>query len=289
MHPPRFGGHAVAVARFLAKPACIGDSTRFQDVSAFLPDRSITTWDWVFNDPTQPGLDISNDRNPGYAYALPSSYTVQLTVTAASGCTSTYSKKCGHFTPAQQRICHNACCMCGQRHAVQMDGVSAQPAMGFWRSGFGGKKYRHEQPKSTTTTRGGVYTVTAVPRNAYGCTASYTQSVTIAPNNLTGTITPATPAQICEGKTLSLTAPLVPGAAYQWSNGSLSSSITVSETGVYRVTVTSVDGCILVPPARNLNVAPAPDGTIKALEINSLGQVTGVSFPSLTVCQGFWM
>jgi len=275
-----------AVARFSVKPACVGDSTRFQDISTFLPDKSITDWVWEFNDLAAPGPDLSTDRNPGYPYSLPGIYTVQLTVTAASGCTSIFSKVAdipflpnNAFAPAPTVCAGNATAFSWTEPVSNLTWEFGEAASGDKNAGQGTPSYH-------TYAGAGPYTVTAVPRNAYGCTASYTQPVNIAPNNLAGSITPATPAQICEGKTLTLNAPVIPGATYQWSNGLLAPNITVSETGIYSVTVTSVDGCRLVPPARSLSVNPAPDGVIKALEINALGQVTGVSFPSLTVCAG---
>jgi len=275
-----------AVARFSATPACIGDSTRFKDVSTFLPHRAIASWAWELGNIATPGPDLSLQREPAHAYALPGTSTVTLTVTTTSGCTSSFSKNINiPFLPNDAFATVPTVCA-GNATPFAWDEPVASLTWDFGEAASGAKNSSTGSPTYHTYAAAGAYTVTAVPRNAWGCTASYSRPATITANTLAGNITPPTPAQICEGKTLALNAPPVAGATYLWSNGLLSPSITVSETGIYSVTITSVDGCRLVPPARSLNVNPAPDGTIKALEINFLGQVTGVSFPTLTVCHG---
>ncbi|HRI60997.1 MAG TPA: SdrD B-like domain-containing protein, partial [Saprospiraceae bacterium] len=66
----------------------------------------------------------------------------------------------------------------------------------------------------------------------------------------------------------------------------VSPNITVGAEGVYDVTLTNAKGCSYSPAAKTVEVNPAPVGVIKALEINNLGQITGVSYPSFATCAG---
>ena len=74
------------------------------------------------------------------------------------------------------------------------------------------------------------------------------------------------PAVLCEGSTLTLTAPV--GESYLWSNGAQTQSIEVGTAGAYSVTVTQVGGCPAVAPA--IFVELEPDQTP---EISALGDV----------------
>ncbi|MBK9152557.1 MAG: hypothetical protein IPM26_16945 [Saprospiraceae bacterium] len=75
--------------------------------------------------------------------------------------------------------------------------------------------------------------------DANGCTATAAKSLTIS-SNPTATITGQN--SICEGAATEFTA--LGGLSYAWSNGATTATITVSNAGVYRVTVTDANGCI---------------------------------------------
>jgi len=98
-------------------------------------------------------------------------------------------------------------------------------------------------------------------------------------------ITPLSPT-ICEGQSVTLTAPGGPGAIYLWSNGFNSQTLIADQEGVYDVTVSNNNGCNYSPSGATVEVSPAPVGVIKALELNEIGQIIGVSFPTLSVCYG---
>ncbi|MBL7808371.1 MAG: PKD domain-containing protein, partial [Saprospiraceae bacterium] len=131
----------------------------------------------------------------------------------------------------------------------------------------------------------GNYPVTVTATNGYGCTASVTQVVDIIPNPFSGNITPST-SVICEGSSLTLNAPVGLGAIYVWNNGTILPTLSVSEEGVYDVTLTNANGCTYSPPGKAVDVNPAPIGTIKFLEINDFGQIVGVQYPQASVCAG---
>jgi hypothetical protein len=88
-----------------------------------------------------------------------------------------------------------------------------------------------------TVSAGGVYSVTITDAN--GC--SSTCEVTVVENDapictITGGLS------ICEGASTELCAP-AGAASYLWSTGATTACITVSEAGVYSVTITDANGC----------------------------------------------
>ena len=79
--------HPAPSALFNAKPECLNDSTRFEDITQ-LAYGSVSSWIWDFGD----GQGGSDQQNPSYVYQTPGTYTVELTSTSDSGCVSTRSR-----------------------------------------------------------------------------------------------------------------------------------------------------------------------------------------------------
>jgi hypothetical protein len=73
---------------------------------------------------------------------------------------------------------------------------------------------------------------------------------------------------------------------YVWNDGTNQPTLLVNAEGIYDVTLTNGNGCTYSPPAKTVDVNPAPIGTIKFLEVNDLGQVVGVQYPEASVCAG---
>ena len=100
-------------------------------------------------------------------------------------------------------------------------------------------------PTTTTT-----YSVTTA--NTFGCTASASFTVTVAPPP----IAIATNATICQGQTAILSA--FGGTSYSWSNGSSSSGISVNPTASITYTVIVFVGSCSDTTTANVIVNPAP-------------------------------
>lgn len=85
----------------------------------------------------------------------------------------------------------------------------------------------------------GTFSVTVLDLN--GCVGT-SNPVTVTVNPLpTPIVSPAGPVALCSNESVLLTSS--GAAAYLWSNGQTSQSITVEESGVYEVTVTDLNGC----------------------------------------------
>ncbi len=84
-----YGGSRFGLASFYVYSTDqIGTSTRFIDRSTDADDQ-LVSWSWDFGDG-----ETSSERNPLHTYAAPGDYTVSLTVTDASGLTSTRQALC---------------------------------------------------------------------------------------------------------------------------------------------------------------------------------------------------
>lgn len=77
---------------FTAAVTCTGNMTAFTDFTYVVSGEAITEWSWNFGDPNAvPGTDTSSMQHPYYTYSQQGIYTVTLTATTASGCSSTTS------------------------------------------------------------------------------------------------------------------------------------------------------------------------------------------------------
>jgi len=268
-------------ADFSAEIACPGAETKFEDLTTHINSNSITNWKWTFDDPTS-AQNLTFDQNPTHEFSAPGSYNVTMIATHSSGCTSTIVKTVvipdfptGTFaTPAQ--TCEGA--------ALAFDAVLSSNVTSIeW--DFAGLQTSESPNTFYAFENPGNYNVTLTSYNVYGCSESYTSTVIIEPNDLTGNIDPAVPAPLCEGDNLQLSAP-VGGVSYIWSSGEVTPSIMVDETGVYEVTITDSKGCTYVPPSVNVDVLPLPEAEVTAVEFNEFGQAISVQYTSYSVCHG---
>jgi large repetitive protein len=107
---------------------------------------------------------------------------------------------------------------------------------------------------STTTT----YTVTITMAN--GCSGTATKQVVIDKTPPVSTISSTTTSLTCTISSATISVPVVAGASYLWSTGSIQSSITVSPSSNtnYSVTVTGANGCTSVSSQQILVNKNAP-------------------------------
>ena len=100
----------------------------------------------------------------------------------------------------------------------------------------------------------GTYSVTA--KDASGCTAQLSVTISAQSTAPVATITPGTDTVLCQGQTIILTASN--GSSWLWSNGATTQSITVSNAGTYSVTVTNASGCSASSAGTTVTVTAAP-------------------------------
>lgn len=277
-----------AKAKFDPIIACPGVPAAFTDASAHLPQTTITNWNWNFGDPGSGTLNTSNEHEPTHAFSSSFNFPVTLTVTAASGCTSSaISTVPIPPLPAITFLPQSAGCAGSTLSlAIHNAATFSHVRWDFGDPASGALNLAEGTSVVHSFANSGVFSASVTATNLFGCSATATTPVNISPNTLNGDISPATNS-ICEGTTITLNAPNGGAAAtYAWSDGSTAPTLNVGEAGVYKVTISTPNGCTFVPPPREIKVNPAPIGEIKALIMNDLGQTTDYAEQQHSVCFG---
>ena len=274
-------------ANFDVENGCPGEVIEFSDLSTFLPITSIASWSWDFGDPGSGGDNTSTDINPTHIYASQGSYTVSLTVTSTSGCTATRTKILEVY-PLPSVNFEEPTVNC---EATALNFIADVPAtVTFVEWDFGDPNsgdanvselfdayHAYDQP--------GNYTITLFAQSIYGCTNVFSRNLTIEPNGLSGDISLSIPSPICEGDSTELTAP-AGGISWLWSTGATTNSIFVLEAGVYEVTLTDAEGCEYSPDAVVIDVIPAPESPVRAVEYNDFGLPLAYFYDGYESCFG---
>lgn len=112
-----------------------------------------------------------------------------------------------------------------------------------------------------TVNAAGSYTATLTGSN--GCTATTAPIVVTVNQTPTATITASGSTSICQGSSVTLSAPVATGYTYLWSNGATTSSITASAAGANTVTVTN-NGCSATSAPATITINPVPSAAITA-------------------------
>lgn len=277
---------AFMAADFEIDNACFGEQVQFDDLSTFLPFVTITDWAWDFGDPGS-GSNTSTDQNPSHTYATPGTYNVTLTTTADNGCTSTRVVALQVYPPPglDFLIPGVTCANSASNFEALVDASVTSVTWDFGDPASGNKNTSSLFNTYHAFENPGTYTVTLTVQSIYGCTNNLSKTITIEPNLLSGDIALSGSAQLCEGETVVLTAP-VGGTAWLWSDMSTGDNITVSEEGIYQVTVTDVEGCTYVPNAVEITVIAAPEAPIRAVIYNDYGQPSGYLYDYYSICEG---
>lgn len=136
-----------------------------------------------------------------------------------------------------------------------------------------------DQTPNITVTQSGQYSITVT--DSVGCEGIDTVNVTISQTGGLDLIA-ATDTTVCPGEAVTFDAG-AGFASYLWSNGATTQDITVTDAGVYTVTVADADGCqnidsIELINANNLVVDLGPDDTICANETLILDAGAGNAF-----------
>ena len=175
---------------------------------------TFSTYNWS-NAQSSPTINVFNNN------------TYRVTVTNAAGCTGSDTYVVTLPTPPSVSISGNSLICPGGTTLL-----NATPGYGLYQ--WSGSPVNSP---TRTVNAAGLYTVTVT--DGLGCTATnqFTVNSLAAPSpNIAG------PTAICPGSSATFT---VPGAfsAYQWSNATSGSSISVNTAGTYTVTVTAANGC----------------------------------------------
>ncbi len=276
-----------AVADFDYEEPCPGAPAAFTDLSAVVAGASITAWDWDFGDPGSGPANTSTLTNPAHTFANPGSYTVTLTVTEASGCQVSVSKTVTVLDPPTVNFTLPTL-SCEGTALLFTENASADATSFAWNFGDPGSGAANASTQANAAHvfgAAGNYTVTLTASNIYGCMASHSEMFNVDPNTLSGNISYSQPPPICEGESITLTAP-PGGISWNWTTGAVANNITTFESGVYGVTLTDALGCKYSPPPAPVDVIAEPNGIIKGVEVNEYGQPVAFFENNYSVCDG---
>ncbi|MBX7094122.1 MAG: PKD domain-containing protein [Flavobacteriales bacterium] len=83
-------------------------------------------------------------------------------------------------------------------------------------------------------------------------------------NSVAATITPSGSTTFCQGGSVDLSGTAITNASYDWSNGDVTSTITVTTSGTYDVTITNEKGCSATSSPVTVTVNANPTVSISA-------------------------
>ncbi|NRA51781.1 MAG: PKD domain-containing protein, partial [Phaeodactylibacter sp.] len=276
----------VALADFHVAPSCANSPTAFEDLSTYLPSSDIVSWSWDFGDPASGADNTSADPDPTHTYGVTGNFSVTLTITTTTGCTSSTTKIVSVTAPPSVNfdLPEATCASSPTSFEVPASGFAlydwdfGDPASGSANTSQRRETFhRYEFP--------GVYAVTLSATNIEGCTESFVQNITISPNNLTGDITLDPIPPVCAGVEINAGAP-GGGVSWAWSTGEDTETVILTEEGVYELTVTDANGCTYEPPLVDVDITPAPLVDIRATDYDEFGQAVAYTYEGYTTCQG---
>jgi gliding motility-associated-like protein len=278
----------LAVANFDYDGVCPGAPVQFYDLTTYLSLTSIVAWSWDFGDPASGANNTATAKDPTHIFSGGGDYNVTLTITTAAGCQATTTQTVSIYplpatTFAEPDV---TCAATALAFVADVEATVADVSWNFGEPASGAANTSTLFNSYHSFGASGSYTVNLEATSVYGCVNNFSRAVSITPNGLAGEIDPAGLSNLCEGDTLTLTAPAGGATAWVWSNGELTPSIAVATAEAYTVTLTSAEGCTYTPAAAIVDVIPAPQSPIRAVTYNDFNQPTTYTYDTLMVCYG---
>ena len=167
--------HPAPSASFTAISSCSADSVHFTNTST-ISGGNITSWNWNFGDGNS-----STQQNPAHSYSANGTYTVSLTVTSDSGCTSTFIDTILSAKGLVAGFSDSTDC---KFNAMFSDTsmVSTGDSVVIWTWNFGDGTSATSVPNpSHTYTASGTYTVQLIATTSGGCSDTVIKTITFVP------------------------------------------------------------------------------------------------------------
>ncbi|MBP6334135.1 MAG: PKD domain-containing protein [Bacteroidia bacterium] len=234
----------IPVANFNTTSVCAGTATSFTDAST-ISSNVITNWTWDFGDATG-----STDQNPTHIYTTAGTYTVQLTVASADGCSHTVTNNVVVNPLPVADFTSGGSCL-GASVSFTNTSTVASGIITSYNWNFGDTNTSTSQHPSHTYAAAGNYTVNLQVTTAGGCTNAISYPVTVNPLPVAA----FSAAAVCSGSGSSFinTSSISTGsiASYSWDFGDTYSSTIASPGHIYagpgtysvRLIATSGLGC----------------------------------------------
>ena len=215
------------------------------DLTDYLPGTTLNH-NWFLNSSAVP---FSNAANPSIDLPAGTTHTIRLDIPSPNSgtiCSAVYTINVPARADANFTIPVNP--ICEGLPVVFNDLSLGNINSWFWNFGDGSTFGEANAERTYTVGATTGFPVSLTVQDEYGCTDTYTTSVGVIDNTVGGSISPAVPVSFCSGDSETLTVNPSGGTApytYAWNNvpQGTTSSIVVSTSGNYHVTITDVDGC----------------------------------------------
>lgn len=174
-------------ANFITTAVCEGLATDFTDIST-TPISPITNWDWDF---TNDNSIDANTQNPSTLFASSGTYTAELTVTSANGCSHSVTKPVEVYGHAIPNFTANSVCFGSSTNFTNTTDITSNPNTGSistWSWNFDDSNTSNSQnpsnnystPSNNTTNT--IYNVQLSVTTSNGCADDITKPVTVYSN-----------------------------------------------------------------------------------------------------------
>lgn len=268
-------------ALFEAEGQCAGSAVVFTDRSLYAANVTINNWTWDFGDGTP---IVSGISNPTHIYAQGGTYTVSLTATDGT-CNAEISRTIVVYDrPEADFVDIPVACI---YNALQFLPNDSSFITYSWN--FGNGTLNNAPMPVYVYEVAGSYDVSLSVIDAHNCVSLPHTETLLVNEVLAGSIT-AGDTILCAGETTVLTAP-TGGSAYEWNTGDTTTTLTVTQGGLYWVKVWDDNGCYYTTPAVKVTVNALPPNELFAADTvhicnDSTLICTGISGYSYTWSNG---
>ncbi|HMR88382.1 MAG TPA: PKD domain-containing protein [Saprospiraceae bacterium] len=236
---------------FIPEEAAIRTNTQcdlltktFKEIANQNYDEYIRSYQWDFGDPTTGPLNVSTEENPSHTFSAFGNYEISLEVEFYNGCVVS-TKDIITISDYPEVITQTSFTIC-EKASVECTATSSESRYKYkWNFGEPGSLILNEakgQQVSHLYAKEGNYVITLETYLGQCKVSEKIIPVSVIKNTLIASITSNLTLPKCPSDTVTLTA-LPANLNYIWNTTETTSTILVTETGNYRVTVTDNNGC----------------------------------------------
>jgi hypothetical protein len=237
-------------------PVCVGDSAALTVIGA-------STYSW------SPCINLSSCSGSSVMASPASTTPYTVTGTDVNGCSSMATVTVV-VNPLPVLVAPSSPVTCsGDAIVLSMSGAVSY----HWSPSAGLSNPNGADSTSVTATLNSSTTFTVTGYSANGCSATSTFTVIVNPNP-TPVITPSGPTSFCTGGSVDLLAS--PVGTYLWSNNETTSSIHVTQSGTFTITVTDANGCSGISAPVQVTENPNPPALLTPNGVISICNTNGV-------------
>jgi PKD repeat protein len=245
------------VPGFYDSTYCVNNSglvkVRLVNTTKVLTGYPVPSWNWTIN----PGAITSAAQSPLVDLA-PGTYTISLN--AGGVCTYTKTIVIDALPLAEFTVADS---ICTGKPVIFTNSSKGLYNSSTWTFGDASSSLIGSPVRTYSTA--GNYNVVLTVQNAYGCMGTADRTVTVLPNTLSGTLTPATLDSFCEGDSVLLKASAsggYPPLNYLWSDTQAGASMYANQTGSYYAELGDTKGCYFKTSPVNVLAFKRPEPEI---------------------------